>query len=94
MLDRGIVDAIVKAACIGRSHGLHILAATQSLELMESEFGRDKAHAFLASCATTVGLRCGSLKTAEYVTGRMGKQEGLVLLTSWTECKCCPFLPS
>lgn len=84
MLDRGIVDAIVKAACIGRSHGLHLLAASQSLELMESEFGHDKAHAFLASCATTVGLRCGSLKTAEYVTGRMGKQEGIVNLTSWT----------
>lgn len=87
MLDRGIVDAIVKAACIGRSHGLHILAATQSVELMESEFGRDKSHAFLASCATTVGLRCGSLQTAEYVTGRMGKQEGLVLLTSWTQAQ-------
>lgn len=87
MLDRGLIDAIVKAACVGRSHGVHILAATQSLELMESEFGRDKAHAFLASCATTVGLRCGSLKTAEYVTGRMGKQEGIVLLTSWTNAE-------
>jgi len=54
------------------------------LELLEAKFGSDQAHAFLASCATTVAFRCASKKTAEYVVGRMGNQEGIVLLTSST----------
>ena len=84
LLDREVVDSIVKATCVGRSHGIHVIAATQSLELLESQFGTDKAHAFLASCATTVGFRCGSRKTAEYVVGRMGSQDGIIVLSSRT----------
>ncbi len=84
MLDRAVVEAIVNATCLGRSHNIHVLAATQSVELLEAKFGADQAHAYLASCATTVAFRCASRKTAEYVVGRMGSQEGIVLLTSWT----------
>jgi hypothetical protein len=84
MLDRAVVEAVVTATCLGRSHGVHVLAATQSVELLEAKFGADQAHAFLASCATTVAFRCASKKTADYVVGRMGSQEGIVLLTSWT----------
>jgi hypothetical protein len=84
MLDRAVVEAVVNATCLGRSHGIHVLAATQSVELLEAKFGTDQAHAFLASCATTVVFRCASKKTADYVVGRMGSQEGIVLLTSWT----------
>jgi len=84
MLDRTVVDSIVTATCVGRSHGIHVLAATQSLELLEAKFGKDQAHAFLASCATTVGFRCGSRNTAEYVVGRMGQQDGIVVLSSRT----------
>jgi len=84
MLDRAVVEAIVNATCLGRSHNVHVIAATQSLELLEAKFGQDQAHAFLASCATTVAYRCASKKTADYVVGRMGNQEGIVLLTSWT----------
>jgi hypothetical protein len=87
MLDRAVVDAIVNATCLGRSHNIHVIAATQSLELLEAKFGSDQAHAFLASCATTVAFRCASKKTAEYFTGRAGNQEGIVLLTSWTQAK-------
>lgn len=89
MLDRAVVDAIVNATCLGRSHNIHVIAATQSLELLEAKFGSDQAHAFLASCATTVAFRCASKKTADYVVGRMGNQEGIVLLTSWTQAKEC-----
>ena len=84
MLDRAVVEAVVNATCLGRSHGVHVIAATQSVELLEAKFGSDQAHAFLASCATTVAFRCASRKTAEYVTGRMGNQEGIALLSSWT----------
>lgn len=84
MLDRAVVEAIVNATCLGRSHNIHVIAATQSVELLEAKFGSDQAHAFLASCATTVAFRCASKKTADYVVGRMGNQEGIVLLTSWT----------
>jgi len=84
MLDRAVVEAIVNATCLGRSHNIHVIAATQSLELLEAKFGGEQAHAFLASCATTVAFRCASKKTADYVVGRMGNQEGIVLLTSWT----------
>lgn len=87
MLDRSVVEAIVNATCLGRGHNIHVIAATQSLELLEAKFGSDQAHAFLASCATTVAFRCASKKTAEYVVGRMGNQEGIVLLTSWTQAK-------
>jgi hypothetical protein len=85
MLDRAVVEAIVNATCLGRSHNIHVIAATQSLELLEAKFGADQAHAYLASCATTVAFRCASKKTAEYVVGRMGNQEGIVLLTSWSQ---------
>jgi len=84
LLDRGVVDSIIKATCVGRSHGIHVVAATQSLELLETQFGKDQAHAFLASCATTIGFRCGSRQTAEYVVGRMGQQDGIVVLRSYT----------
>ena len=84
MLDRAVVEAVVNATCLGRSHNIHVIAATQSVELLEAKFGSDQAHALLASCATTVAFRCASKKTAEYVVGRMGGQEGIVLLTSWT----------
>lgn len=87
MLNRAVVQSIVDATCVGRSAGIHVLACTQSLELLEARFGTDQAHAFLASCGTTVGFRCGSQKTAEYVVGRMGNQEGLIYLTSWTSGK-------
>ena len=84
LLNRGVVESIVKATCVGRSHGIHVIAATQSLELLEAQFGLDQAHAYLASCATTIGFRCGSRKTAEYVVGRMGSQDGIVVLSSRT----------
>lgn len=84
MLDRAVVEAVVNATCLGRSHGVHVIAATQSLELLEAKFGADQVHAFLASCATTVAFRCASKKSADYVVGRMGSQEGIVLLTAWT----------
>jgi len=84
MLDRAVVEAIVNATCLGRSHNINVIAATQSLELLEAKFGSDQAHAFLASCATTVAFRCSTKKSAEYVVGRMGSQEGIVLLTSST----------
>jgi len=84
MLDRAVVESIVNATCLGRSFGIHVIAATQSLELLEAKFGADQANAFLASCATTVGFRCASRKTAEYIVGRFGNQEGIVTLTSWT----------
>ncbi len=84
LLNRGVVESIVKATCVGRSHGIHVIAATQSLELLEAQFGLDQAHAYLASCATTIGFRCGSRKTAEYVAGRMGSQDGIVVLSSRT----------
>jgi hypothetical protein len=87
MLNRSVVDSIVKAACVGRSHGIHVIAATQSIELLEAQFGTDQAQAFLASCATTIGFRSASRKTAEYIVGRMGKQEGLVVLVSCTYAK-------
>lgn len=84
MLDRSVVEAIVKATCVGRSHGVYVIAATQSLELLEAQFGKEHAHAFLASCANVVGFRCGSRRTAEYIVGLMGSQEGLVHLQSWS----------
>jgi hypothetical protein len=84
MLDRGVVEAVVNATCLGRSAGVNVLAATQSVELLEARFGKDQAAAFLASCATVVGFRAASRKTAEYVVGRMGSQEGLVHLQSWS----------
>ncbi len=84
MLDRSVVEAIVKATCVGRSHGIHVIAATQSLELLEAQFGKDQANAFLASCANVVGFRCGSRRTAEYIMGLMGSQEGLIHLRSWS----------
>lgn len=84
MLDRAVVEGIVNATALGRGHNIFILAATQSVELLEAKFGKDQAHAFLASCATTVAFRCASKITADYVVGRMASQEGIVLLTSWT----------
>ena len=84
LLNRGVVESIVKATCVGRSHGIHVIAATQSLELLEAQFGTDQAHAYLASCATTIGFRCGSRKTADYIVGRMGSQDGIVVLSSRT----------
>jgi hypothetical protein len=84
MFDRAVIEAIVNATALGRSYGIHVIAATQSIELLEFKFGVDQAQAFLASCATTVGFRCASRKTAEYFVGRMASQEGIVLLTSWT----------
>ena len=87
LLDRGVVESIVNATCVGRSFGIQVIAATQSLELLEAKFGSDQAHAFLASCATTVGFRCASRKTAEYIVGRMGSQEGIVRLYSRTSSK-------
>jgi DNA segregation ATPase FtsK/SpoIIIE-like protein len=83
MRDRAVIEAVVNATCLGRSHGVHVIAATQSVELLEAKFTADQAHAFLASCGTTVAFRCASKKTADYVVGRMGGQEGVVLLTSW-----------
>ncbi len=82
LLDRTAVDSIVKASCVGRSHGIHIIAATQSLELLESALSTEKAHSFLASCATTVGFRSASKKTAEFIAGRFGNQEGIIKLHS------------
>lgn len=87
MLDRAVVEAIVNATALGRGHNIIILAATQSVELLEAKFGKDQAHAFLASCATTVAFRCASKITADYVVSRMANQEGIVLLTSWTSGK-------
>jgi Type IV secretion-system coupling protein DNA-binding domain len=84
LLDRSVVDSIIKATCVGRSHGIHVIGATQSLDLLEAQFGKDQAHAFLASCATTVGFRCGSRKSAEFVVGRMGHQDGIITLRSHT----------
>jgi hypothetical protein len=84
LLHRDVAESIVKASCVGRGHGIHLIAATQSLELLEARMGRDHAHAFLASCATTVGFRCGSRKSAEFIVGRMGSAEGIILLNSWT----------
>jgi Type IV secretion-system coupling protein DNA-binding domain len=84
MLDRGVVEAVVNATCVGRSAGVNVIAATQSVELLEARFAKDQAAAFLASCATVVGFRCASHKSAEYVVGRMGSQEGLIYLRSWS----------
>ena len=86
MLDKSVVDAIIKATCVGRSHGIHVISATQSVELLESQFGEKEARAFLASCANTIGFRC-SRKTADFVVGLCGNQEGIMLLSSVTSTK-------
>ena len=86
MLDKSVVDAIIKATCVGRSHGIHVISATQSVELLESQFGEKEAQAFLASCANTIGFRC-SRKTADFVVGLCGNQEGIMLLSSVTSNK-------
>jgi len=62
MLDRSVVEAIVIATYLDRSHGIHVIVATQSVELLELKFSADQAQAFLASCATTVAFRCASKK--------------------------------
>ena len=87
MLDPAVVETIIKATCLGRSHGIHVIAATQSLELLEERLGEKQAHAFLASCTTTVGFRAASKQTADYVVSRSGSQEGIVLLNSLTRGK-------
>ncbi|MFO0936213.1 MAG: type IV secretion system DNA-binding domain-containing protein [Gemmataceae bacterium] len=87
MCNRSVIDAVIKACSLGRASGIHVIAATQSVELLESQFSEANAHAFLASCGTTVAFRCASKKTADYCVSRMGRQEGIVLLTSWTQAK-------
>ncbi len=80
-LDPSVTEAIIKSVAVGRSAGIHVIAATQSLEVMEAAFGQDKAHSFLSCCATIIGFR-SSRKTAEYLSHVFGNQEGFLTASS------------
>lgn len=84
LLDRAVIQSIITATCVGRSSGIYCIFASQSLELLEAQFGKDASEAILSTCPTKVGFRCGSRRTAEFFAGAMGSQEGFVYLTSWS----------
>lgn len=87
LLDRTCLESLTKATNVGRSHGICTFASSQSVELLESAFGREMCHAFLASCTTTVAFRCASKTTAEYACSRFGAQEGVLLVHSCTSSR-------
>ncbi|MGO7821163.1 type IV secretory system conjugative DNA transfer family protein [Rhizobium ruizarguesonis] len=69
----GTTNSCEKFWAVGRSSGLYLIAASQSIAALESSVGQKPAHVILSNMSTRILLSTNELGTLEYYTKLLGK---------------------